>query len=203
MIAEIFSWLASFIANIISDSGYWGIFLFMTLESACLPVPSEIIMPFSGYLVFSGQFNFWLVALAGALGNLFGSLIAYFLGILELRKVFEKYGKYILVSKKDLDKADRWFEKHGPETAFFSRLLPVVRTFISLPAGIARMDIKKFIFYTFVGSFIWSAFLTYVGLKLGENWQMLETYFRRFNIIIVLLIIAGVTWFIRKHLKTL
>lgn len=174
----------------------------MTLESACLPVPSEIIMPFSGFLVFAGKFDFWPVVLVGALGNLFGSLIAYFLGVLELRKVFEKYGKYILIFRKDLDRADRWFAKHGMETAFFSRLLPVVRTFISLPAGIARMNIKKFIFYTFAGSFIWSAFLTYVGLKLGENWQAMEIYFRQFNIVIVLIIFTGVAWFIRKHLKT-
>lgn len=174
----------------------------MTLESACLPVPSEIIMPFSGYLVFVGKFNFWPVVLAGALGNLFGSLIAYFLGVLELRKIFEKYGKYILISGKDLDRADKWFAKHGPETAFFSRLLPVVRTFISLPAGIARMNVKKFIFYTFCGSFIWSAFLTYVGFKLGENWQTMEIYFRKFNIVIVLLITVSIFWFIRKHLKT-
>lgn len=173
----------------------------MTLESACLPIPSEIIMPFSGFLVFTGKFNFWLVVLIGALGNLFGSLIAYFLGVLELRKVFEKYGKYILISKKDLDRADKWFAKHGPETAFFSRLLPVVRTFISLPAGIARMNIKKFIFYTFAGSFIWSAFLTYIGLKLGENWQTIEVYFRKFQIAIIALIIVSVVWFLKKHFK--
>ncbi len=174
----------------------------MALESACLPIPSEIIMPFSGYFVFAGKFSFWPVVLAGALGNLFGSLIAYFLGVFELRKIFEKYGKYILVSKKDLDRADKWFIKHGPETAFFSRLLPVVRTFISLPAGIARMNIKKFIFYTFIGSFFWSWFLTYVGFKLGENWQIIETYFRKFNVVIVLLVFIGIVWFVRKHSKS-
>ncbi|MEW5907770.1 MAG: DedA family protein [Patescibacteria group bacterium] len=198
---DILNWLASLIINIISGAGYWGIIFFMTLESACLPIPSEIIMPFSGYLVFLGRFNFWLVVLVGALGNLIGSFIAYFLGFFEFRKILEKYGKYILISKKDLDRADKWFAKYGPEAAFFSRLLPVVRTFISLPAGIARMNIKKFVCYTFAGSFLWSLFLTYVGFKLGENWQVIQTYFHKFNIVIVIIIALGIFWFIRKHLK--
>lgn len=173
----------------------------MVLESACLPVPSEIIMTFSGFLVFAGQFNFWLVVLAGACGNLFGSLIAYLLGLMGLRKVFEKYGKYILVSEKDLERADRWFIKYGPGTAFFSRFLPLVRTFISLPAGIARMDMKKFIFYTIAGSFAWSVFLTYIGFQLGENWQTIETYFRQFNILAGAIIVFLVLWFVKKHFR--
>lgn len=201
MITEILSLLASLVTNIISDTGYLGVFLFMVLESACLPVPSEIIMPFSGYLVFLNRFSFWSVVLIGALGNLTGSWIAYFLGRLELRHIFEKYGKYILISKKDLDRADRWFAKHGSEAAFFSRLLPVVRTFISLPAGIVKTDIKKFSFYTFAGSFIWSALLTFIGMKLGENWQAIEVYFRKFQIAIIALIIVLVVWFLKKHLK--
>lgn len=201
MILDILNWLVSFITEIISSGGYLGIFFFMVLESACFPIPSEIIMPFSGYLVFAGKFSFWPVVLAGALGNLVGSLVAYFLGFFELRNVLEKYGKYILISKKDLDRADKWFAKHGTETAFFSRLLPIVRTFISLPAGIAKTNIKKFILYTFAGSFIWSAFLTYIGLKLGENWQEIQIYFHKFDILIIAVIILAITWFIRKHLK--
>ncbi|MBU1136861.1 DedA family protein [Patescibacteria group bacterium] len=199
MINFILSWLASLIIKIISSTGYFGITILMALESACIPIPSEIIMPFSGFLVFAGEFNFWLTVLMGAIGNLLGSIVAYWVGYAGGRPLIEKYGKYILISKHDLNLADSWFKRYGQATVFFSRLLPIVRTFISLPAGIAKMDFKKFSLYTILGSLPWSFALTYVGLTLGENWQGLKIYFEKFDIVIAGLIIAGIIWWIRRH----
>ena len=186
--------LASIVIFIISSLGYAGIVLAMAIESACIPLPSEIIMPFSGYLIHKDIFNFWLVSLAGAIGCLLGSLIAYCVGHWKgegwVRWLIKKYGKYILVFEYELDDAIHWFKKYGSAIAFTSRLLPVVRTFISLPAGISGMDIKKFAFYTFVGSFIWSMILAYVGIKLGENWDTLGVYFHKFDAVIFLAFLA-------------
>lgn len=199
IISALISSLASLIISIISDSGYFGVFVLMVLESACIPIPSEIIMPFSGFLAASGQFSLWLVVLAGAVGNLFGSIVAYLVGLYDGRPLVEKYGKYILISHRDLHRADRWFVKHGEGTVFFSRLLPVVRTFISLPAGIARMKFKKFCFYTLVGCLPWSFILAYSGLKMGENWEGLRTYFDKFNYLIAGLIVLGIIWWVWRH----
>ncbi len=148
MIYELFTLVGSFIVNIISSLGYFGITILMALESACIPIPSEIIMPFSGFLVFAEKFSLWSVVLWGTIGNLIGSIIAYFVGYYGGRPLVEKYGKYILISHHELALADSWFQKYGGLSVFFSRLLPVVRTFISLPAGIARMPFLKFCLYT-------------------------------------------------------
>ena len=201
MIETILTWLASLVISVISKTGYLGITVLMALESACIPIPSEIIMPFSGFLVFNGEFIFWQVVLWGAIGNLIGSWFAYWVGYAGGRPLIEKYGKYILISKHDLDLADKWFDQYGQSTAFFSRLLPIVRTFISLPAGIAKMDLKKFSFYTFLGSLIWSFILTYAGVILGENWEHLEIYFRKFQWPIAILILAGIIWWVVRHLR--
>lgn len=173
----------------------------MTAESACIPIPSEIIMPFAGFLVASGKLSFWLVILAGTLGNLAGSLLAYLVGVSGGYTLIEKYGKYILISHHDLQKAHKWFEKKGEVTVFFSRLLPVIRTFISLPAGVSKMDIKKFSFYTTLGSFFWTIVLTYLGTKMGENWTKLQNYFHKFDLLIGLILIAGIVWYIRRHIR--
>jgi len=181
--------------------GYWGIILTMGIESACIPLPSEIIMPFSGYLVFSGRFSLVGVSVAGALGCVVGSVAAYWIGIWGGRPFIQKYGKYVLISHKDLATADLWFEKYGEWAIFFSRLLPVVRTFISLPAGIARMNFFKFILYTFVGSLPWCFMLAYVGKILGENWENIRIYFRRADIFIGIIIALGIFYFLYRHLK--
>ncbi len=194
-------WLSGIIIQIIDSTGYAGIFVLMALESANIPVPSEIIMPFSGYLVFQGKFNLLWVALWGAFGNLAGSVISYYLGFFGGRVFLEKYGKFLFITKHDLDLADKWFQKYGTITIFASRVLPVVRTFISFPAGIARMNIWKFSVYTFGGSFIWSYFLAYVGVITGENWTILEGYFRKFDWAIVLLGILFIIWWIGRHLS--
>ena len=201
MIGTIISWLASLIISIISTTGYFGIFILMVLESACIPIPSEVTMPFAGFLAAEGRFSFWLVVLVGAAANLVGSIAAYYVGLYGGRPLIEKYGRYILFSRRDLELADRWFAKHGEGTVFFSRLLPVVRTFISLPAGIARMNFWKFSLYTFIGSLPWSLGLAYVGLALGENWREVRVYFEKFEILIVVVVVVAAIWWIRWHVR--
>ena len=201
MVEKIISILAGFIIGTIARLGYGGIVLLMAIESACIPLPSEIIMPFSGYLVSTGQMNLWLVALAGAIGCVLGSIVAYYAGAWGGRPFIEKYGKYILISHHDLNLADRWFQRHGDITIFLGRLLPVIRTFIAFPAGIARMNLLRFNLYTFVGSYIWSLGLAWIGMKLGEHWNTLGVYFHRFDAVIGVVLLAGVIWYIRRHLK--
>ena len=173
----------------------------MAIESACIPLPSEIIMPFSGYLVYTGRFNLFWVSVAGAFGCVVGSVVAYWAGILGGRPFMERYGKYILISHRDLDTAERWFKRYGDWAIFFSRLLPVIRTFISLPAGIAKMNFPKFILYTFLGSLPWCFALAYIGKVLGENWESIRKYFHGADIVIIIIIILGITLFIYRHLK--
>ncbi len=201
MIYEILAWVGTLVVNIISALGYPGVAVLMALESACIPVPSEIIMPFSGYLVATGKFSLWLVVLAGTIGNLIGSIAAYFAGYYGGRPLIEKYGKYILVSAHDLDRAEIWFKKYGNISVFFSRLLPVVRTFISFPAGVARMPFWKFCLYTALGSLPWSFLLTYIGIVLGENWKSIEVYFRRFDWAVIILVGLSIGWWIYHKLK--
>jgi len=201
MVSWILEILARFVIDTISASGYLGIVILMGIESACIPLPSEIIMPFSGYLVFRGDFELYRVGLAGAFGCVVGSVPAYYLGLYGGRPLVERYGKYVLISHRDLDIADRWFERYGDWAIFFSRLLPVVRTFISFPAGVARMNFTRFVAYTFIGSFPWCLGLAYVGMKLGENWDTLGVYFHRFDIVIGILIALGVIYYVWHHLK--
>ena len=158
-------------------------------------------MPFSGYLVYTGQFKMLWVAFAGALGCLVGSIPTYFVGLYGGRPLLEKYGKYILISKHDMAMADKFFEKYGDLATFISRLLPVVRTFISLPSGIAKTNFPKFCLYTFLGSLVWCWFLAWVGFKMGEHWDTLGVYFHRFDIVIGIIILAGAIWYVRRHLK--
>ena len=201
MIADIIGVLASFIIWGINLLGYFGVAIMMAIESACVPLPSEIIMPFSGYLVSTGKFSLVGVSLAGAFGCVLGSVLAYWVGYYGGRPMAEKYGKYILVTKHDLDIADRFFNKYGNAAVFISRLLPVVRTFISLPAGIARMNFWQFITYTFLGSLPFCYLLAFIGKKLGDNWNTLGAYFHKFDIVIGIIILIGIVWFIRRHIK--
>jgi membrane protein DedA with SNARE-associated domain len=169
--------LGRFVIATISTFGYTGIVITMAIESACIPLPSEIIMPFSGYLVSTGQFSMMGVTLAGAIGNVLGSLVAYYVGVWGGRPFVERYGRYFLVSQHDMELADRWFAKHGEAAVLIGRLLPVVRTFISLPAGIARMDVKKFMLYSFVGALPFCYALAYVGLKMGGALESITSVF--------------------------
>jgi len=204
MIAKIIEYLSGFIVATISALGYSGVVLLMAIESACIPLPSEIIMPFSGYLVSTGQMNLWGVAVAGAVGCVLGSLIAYWVGMYGGRPLIEKYGRYILLSRHDLDLADRWFAKYGEIIVFVSRLLPAIRTFIAFPAGVARMNLTKFVIYTFAGSLPWCLGLAYAGQKLGEQWNKddtLKTWFHRFDFVIGILAVLAVSWWIWRHIK--
>ncbi|AOV17130.1 alkaline phosphatase [Acidihalobacter aeolianus] len=201
MLGKLVALLAAFVIATISRLGYAGIVLLMAIESACIPLPSEIILPFSGYLVYRGEMNLWWVSLAGAVGCVLGSLVAYYIGRYGGRQLVERYGRYVLVSRHDLALADRWFARHGDITIFVGRLLPVVRTFIALPAGIAGMEIKRFVLYTFAGSFLWSLGLAELGVKLGENWDTLGPYFHRFDVVIGGLLIVGFALYVYRHLR--
>jgi membrane protein DedA with SNARE-associated domain len=204
MIAKIIGILSSFIVFTISSMGYSGVVLLMAIESACIPLPSEIIMPFSGYLVSRGEMNLWGVGVAGAVGCVLGSLVAYWVGMYGGRPFIEKYGRYILLSRHDLDIADRWFAKYGEVIVFVSRLLPAIRTFIAFPAGVARMNLTRFVIYTFAGSLPWCLALAYVGQKLGEQWDKddtLKTWFHRFDFVIGIIGMIAVTWWVWRHIK--
>jgi membrane protein DedA with SNARE-associated domain len=204
MVAKIIGILSAFIVATISKLGYGGIVLLMAIESACIPLPSEIIMPFAGYLVSTGEMNLWWVGVAGAVGCVLGSLVAYWVGMYGGRPLAEKWGKYILLSRHDLDMADRWFAKYGEAIVFISRLLPAIRTFIAFPAGVARMNLTKFVIYTFAGSLPWCLGLAYIGQKLGEQWdkdETLKTWFHRFDFLIGLAGLAFVAWWIWRHIK--
>lgn len=204
MIARIIEILSAFIVATISALGYAGVVLLMTIESACIPLPSEIIMPFSGYLVYTDRFNLWAVGVAGAVGCVIGSLLAYWVGMRGGRPLIEKYGRYIFISHHDLDLADRWFARYGEIIVFASRLLPVIRTFIAFPAGVARMNLKRFVAYTFLGSLPWCIGLAYVGQKLGEQWdknETLKTWFHRFDFVIGIIGVTFVVWWIWRHVK--
>ncbi|HEY4126504.1 MAG TPA: DedA family protein [Gammaproteobacteria bacterium] len=203
MTGKLLAALGSFIIAILSSLGYLGVVLLMAIESACIPLPSELIMPFAGYLVFKGTLTLWGVTLAGAVGCVVGSLVAYYVGLWGGRPLVLKYGRYLLISQRDVDLADRWFARHGDITILVGRLLPVVRTFIAFPAGVARMPLAKFVIYTFVGSLLWCWALAWVGEKLGEHWDGLGIYFHRFDEAIGLLIIAGAAWWIWRHVRHL
>lgn len=196
------------ITNSISTLGYPAVFILMTLESALIPIPSEITMPFAGFLVGLGKLNFWVVVFIGAVANLTGSLGAYALGFWGQEKfvknLIRKYGKFLLITYDEVETAEGWFRKRGELIAFGSRLLPVVRTFISLPAGFSQMNVVKFSLYTFAGALIWTTFLTYLGVILGENWNVLEVYFRKFDIAIVIggIVLVGIyIWYKIKKIK--
>ncbi|HEY3916905.1 MAG TPA: DedA family protein [Stellaceae bacterium] len=196
--------MATAIIATISSAGYLGIAVLMAIESACIPLPSEIIMPFSGYLVSTGRFDLFLVATAGALGCNIGSSIAYAVGYYGGRPLVEKWGAYILVSRRDLERVDRFFARFGGITVFVCRLLPVVRTFIALPAGIAHMNQVKFQLYTFIGSWPWCFALAYVGEQLGARWDSdpeLRALFHRFDAVIVGAILVLAIWYVARHWK--
>ena len=205
MVARIIEILSGLIVSTISALGYPGIVLLMGIESACIPLPSEIIMPFAGYLVYTGRFNLWAVSVAGAAGCVVGSIVAYWIGMYGGRPFIEKYGRYILISRHDLDLADRWFSRYGELIVFASRLLPVIRTFIAFPAGVAKMNMTRFVVYTFIGSFPWCLGLAYVGKILGEQWDKndtLKTWFHNFDFVIGIIGILTAVWWVWRHLKT-
>ncbi len=197
--------IAHWVINVISILGYPGIVLTMAIESALIPLPSEIIMPFSGYLVSTGRFDLNLVALSGAVGNVVGSLVAYAIGFYGheklVRRFIRKFGKWILVSEHELDETEKLLHKFKDLVVLGSRVVPGIRTVISLPCGFAKLPLGRFIVLTFIGSFIWSYFLAWIGLVLGENWDTLGPYFHKLDAVIVILILGAFGWYIYFKLK--
>jgi len=205
MTEHILNFLLPYVTGLISAMGYPGIALLMAIESACIPLPSEIIMPFAGFVVSQGRMNLYLAATAGAIGCNLGSVIAYWIGAYGGRPMVEKFGRYVLMSRRDLDRVDHYFQKYGAVTVLVGRLLPVVRTFIALPAGIARMPQLRFHLYTFVGSWPWCFALAYVGMKAGESWNSpdskLKYVLHKADAAVVLLVLVCVVWFVWSHWK--
>lgn len=195
------TFLGQFVEYMISSFGYSGVFIAMAIESACIPLPSEIILPFTGYMVFVGHFGFWQATVIATLGNLFGGLVAYYVGVWGGRPFLKRYGRYFLINERELAWTERLFERHGEITVFVGRMLPIIRTFISLPAGIARMNPLKMATYTAIGAFLWCAFLIFVGQKLGENWDSLKPFFHRADVVIGGAIVIVVTYVVLKRLK--
>lgn len=189
------------VVNFLGRFGYWGIALGMAVESACIPLPSEIVLPFGGFLAARGDITFTEAVLAGQLGGLAGSILAYFVGLYGGRAFLERWGKYVLISSHDIDAADRWFAEKGELTVVVGRLLPGIRTFISLPAGIARMNFGKFLFYSFLGMLPWSFAFTYAGLKLGDNWNLVREQLHKFDLVIIIALLAAIAWFVWHKLR--
>jgi membrane protein DedA with SNARE-associated domain len=205
MSEKIVAFLVHFVTSVIDAGGYAGIAALMGIESACVPLPSEIIMPFAGYLVYLKHLNLWWTATAGAIGCNLGSVVAYWLGAKGGRPLVERYGRWVLMSHHDLDRMTEYFNKYGSITVLIGRLLPVVRTFIAFPAGIAKMPQARFHIYTFIGSWPWCLGLAYAGMKLGQQWddphsRFHEMFHRFHTAIIVLILIAGV-WFVWTHVQ--
>ena len=209
MLTHLTDILTILITNLYISTGLLGIVLAMAIESCCIPLPSELVMPLAGIMIVSGKLlhgtnsllALLLVALAGAVGCLLGSIIAYIIGYTGGRPLLLKYGRYLLISQHDADKADQFFQRWGSETTFFSRLLPVVRTYISLPAGIAKMPFAKFCIYTVLGSFPWCLLLAYVGTIIGGNLATLSPIFHTFDVVILIVLVVLIALYIRRHIR--
>ncbi len=201
MIEFIILQLTAFIVFFIAKLHYFGVLFLMALESCNIPIPSEVILPYAGFLVNNGAMNIHLAAFAGGLGCLVGSILSYWLGHKLGRPFLWKYGRWLLISRHDLNRADRFILKYGNATYFFSRLMPVVRTFISFVAGVSKGDFKKFCLYTFIGSWIWSYILIYLGVKMGENWDKLGPLWDSFHEIFVILVIIAIVWHVVRSFK--
>jgi membrane protein DedA with SNARE-associated domain len=199
--AGIIEWGIGIVLGIITAFSYPGIILLMALESACIPIPSEVVMPLAGSLVHDGAFNLIGLTIAGTLGNLLGSITAYWVGMRYGRPFVVKYGRYVLLREKHLDMAESWFSRYGEATTFFSRVLPVIRTFISLPAGMAKMNFKKFVIFTTAGSIPWNFALAYIGYLLHDNWESVLTWFSAFDVIIVIAVVVLIVILARRYLR--
>ena len=202
MISSLISILVKFVVDTISAMGYPGVFFLMFIESCGIPAPSEAIMPFAGYLVSTGKMSFVIIVILGTLGNVLGSLLAYYIGFRGGRPLIERYGKYIFLSPHDLDRADAWFARRGELTVFVGRLLPVVRTYISFPAGIARMKVWRFTLFTTLGVLPWTILFGWLGMYLGRNWQLIRERLHGFDMFVLALIIIVIGfWLVKKILK--
>ncbi len=195
MLSEWIARMVGVLTGFINSLGYWGIAVGMAIESCNIPLPSEIILPYGGYLVSAGRLEFFWAAMAGTAGGTFGSVVSYYIGLCGGRPFLYRYGGYFGVTPQKLALAERWFARYGEATVFFTRLLPVIRTFISLPAGVARMNLTRFVVYTFLGSLPWSLLLTYVGYLLGEHWELIGPWFHRIDVFVLLGLAGLLAWY--------
>ncbi len=195
--------LLNFVQSLYDRFGYGGIIIAMAIESCCIPLPSEIIMPLAGFMIGQhlGGFNLAGVTIAGAIGCVIGSAVAYWIGATGGRPALLRYGRFVLISQHDADLADEFFARHGDATIFFSRLMPIVRTFISLPAGITRMNFTKFVVYTFVGSLIWCFILAYAGQQLGSHWTDIGGTIRKYDYLVIVVIVVLLALYIYRHVR--
>jgi membrane protein DedA with SNARE-associated domain len=194
---------ADAVRSLVTDYGYIGIFVLMVASAACIPIPSEITLLVGGWYAGDGRLDFFWVGTIALLGTLVGSAIAYALGATGGRALLERYGKYVFMRPHEIDRAEKWWDRHGDAATFFGRMVPIIRTFISLPAGITRMPLAKFALYTLLGSAVWSYGLTYIGLKVGENWEEVSSFMRIPTIIVgVLLLGLGTRWFLKRRART-
>ena len=196
----IISSLAIWATHIISWLGYPGLTLAMAMESMIIPLPSELVMPFAGFLVATGKFNFYLVILFSVMGSIIGSFISYYIGYYGGNKAVLKWGKYLLLDEDDLKSTEKWFARRGELTIFIGRFIPVVRHLISIPAGIGKMDLKKFALYTVIGAGIWNTILIWAGLILGQNWESLRKYSEKFSVVVAILLVIALVFFIVRHI---
>jgi membrane protein DedA with SNARE-associated domain len=197
----ILSWIAKEAIRIISELGYLGVFFLMAAESMIIPIPAELVMPFAGFLVAQAKFKMVYVLLASSLGSITGSLISYWMGRTGGNRLIIHFGKYLLLDLADLKKTEGYFERRGDGTIFIGRLIPVVRHLISIPAGIGKMDLKKFFLYTLAGATLWNMFLAYLGYILGHNWNKIRHYTEPISIMVVVLLAAGFGYFVYHHVK--
>ncbi len=197
----IFERLSEFFVSIISTTGYLGVFILMVLESMVAPIPSELVMPFAGFLVADGKLNLWLVIIVSSLASITGSLISYAVAYFGEKELIHRFGKFVFLDKEELEWTEQWFRKRGSITILVSRFIPVVRHLISIPAGLARMNLKRFILFTAVGATAWNTFLLWVGIQLRERWDLVHKYSRPLDVLIIALIIAAVAYYGYKHLK--
>ncbi len=200
--SQLLEFLANLVISVISHSGLLGVAGLMTLESTGIPIPSEVIMPFAGFLAANGQLSFWLAVLAGTIGNIAGSLVAYYIAAVGGRSLVERYGRVVLLSKRDLDQSEQWFKRYGGPMVLVGRLLPIIRTYISFPAGLAEMPLGPFVAYTAVGSLFWSWLLAWFGFTAGNNWEALRGRFHGFDTAIAALIMLGIIWWIWRHVRS-
>lgn len=206
MVEKILAALAGFAIAVISAGGYWGVALLMAIESACIPLPSEIIMPFAGYLVSTGEMNLFAAATAGALGCNLGSIVAYEIGRRGGRPMAERFGRYVLVGPGELDLADRFFNRWGGLAILIGRMLPVIRTFIAFPAGMARMKLIPFHIYTFVGSWPFCLLLAWIGMQLGTKWNSdprLKAFFHRADALIGVVLVVAIGFYVWHRVRGL
>ena len=201
MLHQLIDPILQMIKDQVAAGGYWAVMIMMAIESANIPLPSEAIMPTAGILVHEGKLNMHLSALAGAIGCVLGSIPSYFLCLYGGRPFLKKYGRYLLLREKDMEIATKWVEKYGDMTFFVCRMLPVVRTFISFPAGVLKAHFWMFNLYTFIGSLIWCYFLTWVGMVFGEHMEVFRDYWHKFDLLIVVVCVAGFGYYLYRHLK--